>query len=175
MNNTDQSRAAAQTRGLNTACRILAGIACLVLFAMMVLTFVDVVGRYLFLSPLPAAYELVSLMMPAIIFCALPLTVLREGHVTVDLLDGFIPGAVARIQGVAVSLFSAVALGLITWRLGVKAYEDRYYESVTDELLLQIWPFGAAMCLLSAFATLAALANAQSYAMGNQSRSTAPR
>ena len=159
-------------RGLTPASKILAGIACIVLFAMMLLTFIDVIGRYLFLSPLPAAYEIISLMMPAIIFCALPLTVLRETHVTVDLLDTFIPSGLARVQGVVVNLVSAAALALVTWRLSVKGWEDRYYETVTDELLLLIWPFGLGMALLCAIATVAALANAWSYVSGTRARGT---
>ncbi len=173
MDGASPNLAAGNVRGLSPASRLLAGVACLVLFGMMLLTFVDVIGRYVFLSPLPAAYEIISLLMPAIIFCALPLTVLRESHVTVDLLDAFIPSAVARVQGIFVSLFSAVALALITWRLGVKAWEDRYYETVTDELLLQIWPFGAGMAVLCAIATLAALANAWGYLSGSRTRGTA--
>jgi TRAP-type C4-dicarboxylate transport system permease small subunit len=140
---------------------------------MMLLTFVDVMGRYLFLSPLPAAYEMVSLLMPAIIFCALPLTVLKEGHVTVDLLDGFVPGAVARLQGIVVNLVSALALALVAWRLGVKAYEDLYYDTITDELLLPIWPIGVAMTVLCVLAALAALANVAGYAAGTRTRGAA--
>lgn len=161
---------AGNVRGLTPASKILAGIACIVLFAMMLLTFIDVIGRYLFLSPLPAAYEIISLMMPAIIFCALPLTVLRETHVTVDLLDAFIPSGLARLQGVVVNLVSAIALALVTWRLAVKGWEDRYYETITDELLLLIWPFGLGMAALCAIATVAALTNAWSYVSGTRAR-----
>ena len=146
-------------RGFTPLARLLSRIACLLLFSMMVLTFVDVAGRYLFSAPLPATYEVVSLMMPAIIFCALPLTVLYDGHVTVDLLDSIIPAPLARVQSVVVHLFSASALGLITWRLIIKSMDQRYYEEVTDELYLNLWPFSALMAILCAMATLAALAN----------------
>ncbi|MGB3245875.1 MAG: TRAP transporter small permease [Sulfitobacter sp.] len=170
MDQPEPSQAADKVRGLDPASRLLGLIACLFLFAMMVLTFVDVIGRYVFLSPLPAAYEIISLMMPAIIFCALPITVLREGHVTVDLLDGFVPSAAKRLQAVLVSLFSAAALGLVTWRLYVKTIEDLDYETVTDELLLLVWPFGAGMSALCALATLAALFNAWLYLSGRKIR-----
>ena len=152
--------AADHVRGLTPLAGLLSRIACLLLFAMMLFTFADVVGRYFFANPLPAAYEIVSLTMPAIIFCALPLTVLREGHVTVDLLDSFIPRAVARVQAVIVHLLSAAALGLISWRLVIRSMDQRYYEEVTDELFLELWPFSAVMAALCAVATFAALANA---------------
>lgn len=149
---------------------VLAGAACLVLFAMMGFVFADVVGRYFFLSPLPAAYEVVSLMMPVLIFCALPLTVLRQGHVTVDLLDSMIPGAVARVQQVAVNLFSAVALGLMAWRLAVRGRDQSLYNEVTDELFLELWPFSAGMAMLATLAALACLVNAWRAAAGRLPR-----
>ena len=161
---------AARVRGLTPVSQILTVIACILLFAMMLVTFVDVMGRYLFSNPLPAAYEIVSLMMPAIIFCALPMTALRDGHVTVDLLDGFIPAAVARVQGVVVNLISALALVLITWRLAVRSRDQWYYEEVTDELYLDLWPFSAGMSALCAVATLALIANAWLYGTGRKIR-----
>lgn len=164
--------AAVPLRGLTPASKVLAGIACLVLFSMMLLTFVDVMGRYVFLAPLPAAYEMISLMMPAIIFCALPLTMLRETHVTVDLLDAFVPAGLARIQAVVVNLVSAAALALVTWRLAIKTRDDFSFETVTDELLLLLWPFGAGMTVLCAIATVAALANAWTYGSGAKTRNT---
>jgi TRAP-type C4-dicarboxylate transport system permease small subunit len=168
-----ESEAAETIRGLSFAARLLGIVACVFLFAMMALTFVDVIGRYFFLTPVPAAYEIVSLMMPAVIFCALPLTVLREGHVTVDLLDSFFGRSFARAQAVVVNVLSALALGLLVWRLGVKTIDDFQYETTTDELWIQIWPFGAGMSFLCAVAALAALANAVQYAMGTRQREAA--
>ena len=173
MDHPNKPMVAGNARGLTGPAQVLAVISCLTLFAMMLLTFVDVLGRYLFLAPLPAAYEIISLMMPGIIFCALPLTVLRETHVTVDLLDAFIPAGIARIQGVIVNLISASALTLVAWRLWVKARDDRLYESITDELLLLIWPFGMGMSILCAIAALAALLNAWGYATAPKSGETA--
>jgi TRAP-type C4-dicarboxylate transport system permease small subunit len=166
----NSTQAADYVRGLTPLSRLLAGLACIILFTMMALTFVDVIGRYLFLKPIPAAYEIISLLMPAIIFCALPVTMMREGHVTVDLLDSFVPRPLARVQGVIVNLVSAVALGLVAWRLWVKAMDDLNYESVTDELLLLMWPFGMGMAFLCALATLAAIVNAWQYFTGRKTR-----
>jgi TRAP-type C4-dicarboxylate transport system permease small subunit len=143
----------------NLPARILSGLACVFLFAMMTITFLDVIGRYAFNSPLPAAYEIVSLIMPAIIFCALPLTVLKNGHVTVDLLDGFVPGWLSRIQAVVVNLFGATALAMLSWRLAIRSRDQRTYEEVTDELVLELWPFSAVMSVLCAVAAVAFIVN----------------
>jgi TRAP-type C4-dicarboxylate transport system permease small subunit len=134
--------------------KILSIIACIFLFAMMAVTFIDVVGRYVFSSPLPAAYEIVALIMPAIIFCALPLTVLNNGHVTVDLLDSFVPKWMEKIQQLIVNVFGAAALALLSWRLAVRSQDQNTYEEVTDELVLELWPISAAMSILCAVAAL---------------------
>jgi TRAP-type C4-dicarboxylate transport system permease small subunit len=141
----------------------LGAVACFMLFGMMVLTFVDVAGRYLFSSPLPAAYEIISLIMPAIIFCALPYVGYRENHVTIDLLDTFLTPRVRRVQGVLVNLVSAAALGFISYRLFMRSYDHRRFDEVTDELFLNLWPFSLTMAVLAAIATLAFIANAYDY------------
>lgn len=149
---------AADVRGLSFIARAFSLIACLILFGMMVITFADVIGRYVFARPLPAAYEIISLMMPAVIFCALPLTVLREGHVTIDLLDGVTPRVLVPLRSVVVHLVSAVALGLVAWRLAIRAEDQHTYEDVSDQLWLPLWPFSTAMSILCAIATVCALA-----------------
>ncbi len=144
----------------------LAGVSCLLLFAMMVVTFADVSGRYLFDSPLPAAHEIISFTMPGIIFCVLPVVCFREGHVTIDLLDPAVPGRWKRWQGLAVNLVSAGAMALIAWRLAVRAYDHRQFDEVTDELYLSLWPFSLFMAVLSVAAAVALLANVGAYATG---------
>lgn len=128
--------------------KVLSLLACAFLFMMMIVTFADVLGRYLFLKPLPAAYEIVSLMMPAIIFLALPLSVLRNIHVTVDLLDSIIPPRVAEFRSVALDLFGSVTMALLAWRLAIRSWDQHRYEEVSDELFLELWPFSAAMAVL---------------------------
>ena len=150
--------------------QILGVISCILLFAMMMLTFIDVAGRYLFASPLPAAYEIIAFTMPGIIFCALPMTNHREGHVTIDLLDTFIPKSWTRIQGALVNLFAAGVLGFISWRLAARSHDHFRFNEVTDELYLKLWMFSSAMAVLCAVATLMFLVNAYGYATGRRER-----
>jgi len=152
------------TRWLGTVpSQALGAVSCALLFLMMVLTFIDVAGRYLFASPLPAAYEIISLTMPGIIFCALPFVGLRESHVTIDLLDTVVPRDWKRWQSFATNLFCAAVMGFIAWRLGARAYDHFQFGDATDELYLPLWPFSASMAVLSAVATIAFLVNAYSY------------
>src|SRR3546814_2728132 len=52
--------------------KVVCGFAATILFCLMVCTFVDVVGRYVFNSPLPGALELTEIMMASLIFTILP-------------------------------------------------------------------------------------------------------
>jgi len=150
--------------------RVLGAISCALLFAMMILTFVDVAGRYLFDSPLPAAYEIIAFTMPGIIFCALPMVNHRESHVTIDLLDLIVPASWIRWQSLIVNLFAAAVTGFIAWRLGARSYDHFRFREVTDELYLKLWIFSGTAALLCSVAALVFLVNAYGYAAGTRDR-----
>ena len=67
--------------------RILGGLAATLLFLLMLLTLIDVVGRYGFNAPVNGSYEITELLLAAIIFSALPLVSAKDAHITVDLID----------------------------------------------------------------------------------------
>lgn len=94
--------------------RSLGGLAGVLLFAIMVLTFVDVMGRYLFSAPLPGAYEITELMLGSLIFAALPLVTVRAEHVTIDLLDPMVPRPWRGPQRVAVNFLAVVTLAVMS-------------------------------------------------------------
>lgn len=146
--------------------RALAAVSCVVLFTMMALTFIDVAGRYLFNSPLPALAEIISFMMSGLVFCVLPLVCFREDHVTIDLLDGIVPKTLKRLQGAFVNIVSAGAVLFIAWRLWEKAMTHLRFEEATDELYMDIWPFSTGMAILCVLAAIAQLAAAVGYMTG---------
>lgn len=116
-------------------------IAAALLFAMMLLTFVDVVGRYLFNQSVVGAFEITEIMMALLIFAGLPLVVRRREHVTVDLVDRFFSPRIRRAYGVAIELASgALMLGLahLMWR---KAGRSASYGDTTTVLLIKYAPF----------------------------------
>ena len=147
--------------------RTLALVSCSILFIMMLLTFVDVTGRYIFNSPLPALHEIISFMMPGLIFCILPLVCSKEEHVTIDLLDAFVPKRVKRLQAIFVNLISSGAMFFLAWRLAEKSATHFEYGEVTDDLYLILWPFSLLIAVLSAIAAIALLSNTFSYIFGN--------
>lgn len=99
---------------------LLSGIA---LFAIMALTFFDVLGRKFLSNSIPGSLELTELLMVVVIFAALPLVSRRGEHVEFDSLDPYLPLWVRRAQGLIVHVLCAVlliGLGWLMWRTGVQ-------------------------------------------------------
>jgi len=138
------------------------------LFVMMLLTFIDVTGRYIFNSPLPALHEIISYMMPGLIFCIMPLVCTKEGHVTIDLFDVFLSQRLKQLQGFVVNLIGCGTMIFISWRLAEKSATHYEFNEVTDDLYLTIWPFSLLMAVLSACAAVALLLNVIDYIRGKR-------
>jgi len=125
-------------------------VASLLLFAMMAVTFVDVVGRYFFGRALNGAYEVTEVLLALVVFAGLPLVTWRREHVTVDLLTSRLPalprGLLARVAAVA----TATVLGLLAWRLGIMARDLSGYGDATVYLGIPLGPVAAVMAALAA-------------------------
>ena len=130
--------------------RALTGIAALLMFSLMAITFVDVVGRYAFDRPLGAAFEIIELLLGLLIFSALPLVSRKQGHITVSLLEGMFQGRVKWVQQLFVLLFSAGAVGFMTWRLWAEMQTMRADQDVGEYMDIELWPFIGAVSALSA-------------------------
>ena len=103
---------------LETLCGLLAGLA---LFAIMVLTFLDVGGRKLLDNSITGSLELTELLMVVVIFGALPLVSERGEHVVFDSMDPYLPDFVKKVQRALVHLLcgaALIALGWLMWKSG---------------------------------------------------------
>ena len=134
---------------LELACGLLAGLA---LFAIMALTFFDVLGRKFASNSIPGSLELTELLMVVVIFGALPLVSERGEHVEFDSLDPYLPLWLRRIQAIVVHLLCAavlLALGWLMWRTGGQFMETG---ETTAQLRLLKAPFIYGMAVLCAIA-----------------------
>lgn len=105
-----------------------------VLFALMAMTFFDVVLRSVLNNPIESATELTRLFMAIIVFASMPVVSWKGGHIVVDLLDSRFGPAGARIRDAAVNLLSGVCLlwpAVRVWQLADRARE---YGDVTEYL-----------------------------------------
>ncbi len=140
---------------LESLCGLLAGAA---LFAIMALTFFDVLGRKFASHSIPGSLELTELLMVVVIFAALPLVSQRGEHVAFDSLDHYFPAWALRAQSVIVNLVCGVlllGLGWLMWRTGTQFLETR---ETTAQLMILKAPFIYGMgvlCALTGFVHLA--------------------
>jgi TRAP-type C4-dicarboxylate transport system permease small subunit len=124
------------------------GVAALALFAIMVLTMVDVGGRKLLDASVPGSLEMTELLMVAVIFAALPLVSLRDEHVAFDSLDRWLPPWLLRAQRFLIDLLCLAALAGLAGLMWVKAGQMGSYGDTTAQLALPLAPVVYAMSLL---------------------------
>lgn len=161
-------RVAIDVRVERWASRTLGAVTALTLFAMMVLTFADVSGRYLLRKPVYGGYEITEFLMGVLIFSGLPILCAREGHVSIDVFDSFIPKKWRRPHLAIVNMISAVVLGILSWRMFVQAGELWRNTEVTMTLKIPHGPFAFLFAVLSAAACLACLAVFWAYLSGTR-------
>ncbi|WP_157994879.1 TRAP transporter small permease [Paracoccus tegillarcae] len=125
----------------------------LILMALVLITCIDVIGRYILSAPLTGAFEMTEILVAALVFAALPLTSERSEHVEVDLLASFIGEGFGRLLTRFGGLFSAALLATFSWRLWIYAVQLLHDGAVTNALGLSMAPLGffaSLSCLLSA-------------------------
>ena len=123
------------------------------LFAMMCLTFVDVVARYLFNSPIRGGFEITELTLLVLIFAGLPLVSHGDEHVTMDFIDRMLPPRALNVLVRVVHALVAAMFFFLTWQMLIKAGRISAYGDTTDVLRITVGPFVyfmAAMILLTA-------------------------
>ena len=121
-----------------------------ILFAMMVLTFVDVVARYLFSRPVRGAFEVTELMLVVLIFAGLPLVSYANEHAVMDFIDRLLPPKGQRALIGLVHLVCAAMLFLLAWLVWLKADKIWAYRDATDVLRILYGPFVYFMALMIA-------------------------
>lgn len=147
------SRVEALMLRLNQGLAALAGTA---LFALMTLTFVDVLGRKFYRS-VPGALEVSEMLMVVVLFAALPLVSWRAEHVSFELADSLYPGRAARWSRMVMDAVCAVAfaaLGWVGWGDAARTLRDG---DISVHLRL---PLGWFVYLMAAMLMLTALAHA---------------
>jgi TRAP-type C4-dicarboxylate transport system permease small subunit len=118
------------------------------LFFMMVLTFFDVVGRYLLNRPIRGAFEITELGLVVLIFAGLPLVSHADEHVTMDFIDRVLPDRARRAWIRVMHAICAAIMFFLAWQVWIKANRIAGYGDTTDVLLVPIGPFVYFMALM---------------------------
>jgi len=129
-------------------------LAALALFAIMMLTLVDVTGRKAISQSVPGSLEMTELLMVVVIFAGLPLVSLAGEHVVFDSLDPWLSPLVRRVQGLFVDLCCVLGLLGVAWVMWTMAGQRAGDGETTAQLKLPIAPFVYGMSVLCAVTAL---------------------
>ena len=126
--------------------------ASIILLAMMALTTIDVVARYLFNRPLRGAFEVTELLLLVLIFAGLPLVSFTNEHAVMDFIDRVLGRRALRGLEGAVELVNALLMLGLAWLMWGKADRIWAYRDATDVLRILYGPFVYFMALALALA-----------------------
>ena len=120
---------------------LLCVMAATVLFAMMALTFVDVILRYIFNAPLRGSFEITELMMVVLIMAGLPLVSRQEEHVVLDVFDDLMSPVVHRVLRFLVNILCSTTMAGMGALMWTKAGQIASYGDTTAALKITLAPY----------------------------------
>jgi TRAP-type C4-dicarboxylate transport system permease small subunit len=123
------------------------------LFAMMTVTFVDIVGRFVLHRPLAGSTDLVQVLLLLTAGCMLPAVTCRGEHLSIGLFDGARPTRLERARRAAVAAVVAVTFAALAVLLWGYAGDTSRNGDVIGYLRLPVAPFVyalSALCLAAA-------------------------
>jgi TRAP-type C4-dicarboxylate transport system permease small subunit len=118
----------------------LARIACFALAVIAVVTFCDVILRYVFNRPLTFTVELTQMCMAVIVFFGVGLVTHENAHVSVDFVTLRLSVRVQAFLGVLTNLLALGYLVLLVWRIWARAEVAYSSGDVTPILAFPLWP-----------------------------------
>ena len=115
--------------------------ASILLLGMMLLTFVDVVARYLINRPIRGGFEITELLLLVLIFAGVPLVSHADEHVTMDFIDRMLPARVFAVWMRAMHALCAAIMFFLAWQVWIKAGRIYSYGDMTEVLNIGVGPF----------------------------------
>jgi len=128
-------------------------IAGMLMFFLVLITFVDVVGRQ-FGYPLAFAFEFTQLTVGTMFYVVLPLVTLRREHITVDLIAINPASRVGRVSSLLVNLLCASLVAVAAIELWQQAETLAMFNTVT---MFTRWPIAPFVYFMSCMAMFTAL------------------
>ena len=153
-------------------------VANILLCVMVVVTCIDVVGRYFFSAPLLGAHEIITLSMGVMIYLGMPLVTASREHLMIDLVANLLSSKGKRIQQIAVNSIAALTFILFSYLLlfyGFGLAEDLM---ITEDLEIEQAPIAyvmAIMCFLTILVFLYHVSLAANNKESNCSKPKKPR
>jgi TRAP-type C4-dicarboxylate transport system permease small subunit len=121
--------------------RVIGAIGAGILVILMLVTGIDVIGRYLLRRPLTGAYELTELALAAIVLLGWGYTQLVKSHVDIDLLYNRLPRSVQKILDIFAPLLGLVLFIFVSWQAINFTRVSIGWHEITDMIHLPVWIF----------------------------------
>lgn len=138
-------------RGLETVLSIVAGTGLLI---MMLLTFIDVVGRYGFHSSIFGTAEYVEILMVVTIFGGVAFVSAANQHITVSVFEPWVQNRFPNVRRWAVLVFTLLVYALMTWELYRHGFSALESGKLTPVLALPRWFIPMIAAVLSTIGVL---------------------
>ena len=151
----DNNKAGGFEKGIKKMSNILMYMGTSMLLVMMFFGTADVIGRYLFNSPIIGTIEVFEILLPIISLLGLAYTQKEKGHIRVDLLYSRFPRRPQAVIGLGITIWSILLFILIAWQGTLTAISYREQERLISNIHIPIYliqllvPLGAvALCLV---------------------------
>lgn len=140
--------------------RVLEVVGGLMILAMMVVTTIDVVGRYFISKPLWGGFEMTEILMGLVIFAGMPIATARREHITIDLFDAFLGLRTRCWQAAIGDVVCAAASAVLAWRMWLRGQQLLSVGETTLQLGIPRGLIACAMAVLMAVAAVVFVAAA---------------
>lgn len=109
-------------------------IAAVTLFLLMLLTCVDVFGRYFLGNSVDGTTELTEMAIAIMVFAEMPIVTWRGGHVVVDILDRMLGSTMIKVLGLLAAFLMSTSLYFLAVRVFELAERSLRRGEVTEYL-----------------------------------------
>ena len=147
----------------NTSNKLLLSFCIISLTVLVLITVVDVFGRYLLGIPLPGTSEITEIILGILIYIGLPYISKKEEHISVSLLSNYLPNNVKILHKILINFIVTLLLLVIARQLYLHGIDLKSYQEVTTFLEIPKAPIAFAMALLTVLASFTTIMNMFSY------------
>ena len=133
------------------------------LTALVLITVVDVFGRYLLGIPLPGTSEITEIILGILIYIGLPYISKKEEHISVSLLSNYLPNNIKILHKILINFIVTLLLLVIARQLYLHGIDLKSYQEVTTFLEIPKAPIAFAMALLTVLASFNTIMNMFTY------------
>ena len=147
----------------NTSNKLLLSCCIISLTALVLITVVDVFGRYLLGIPLPGTSEITEIILGILIYIGLPYISKKEEHISVSLLSNYLPNNVKILHKILINFIVTLLLLVIARQLYLHGIDLKSYQEVTTFLEIPKAPIAFAMALLTVLASFNTIMNMFTY------------